>query len=52
MQLPVGVKLKEFCALVIVSFIFLVSLVQSQEKNGVIHNPLVDGYYADPTIIK
>ncbi len=34
------------------SIIVFFSLLQSQEKNGIIHNPIVEGYYADPTIIK
>ena len=36
----------------ILSFIFLASVVHSQEKRGFIQNPIVDGYFADPTIIK
>jgi beta-xylosidase len=31
------------------SFIFLASVLHSQEKNGIIHNPIIEGYYADPT---
>ena len=34
------------------SLLFFVSALNGQEKNGFIRNPIVDGYYADPTIIK
>jgi beta-xylosidase len=34
------------------SFIFLASVLQSQKKNGFIQSPIINGYYADPTIIK
>jgi beta-xylosidase len=34
------------------SFIFLALVLHSQEKNCFIHNPIINGYYADPTIVK
>jgi uncharacterized protein len=44
-----NMRLRLLCLL---SFIILFSVSRGQEKNSFINNPILNGYFADPTIVK